>query len=119
MKSSNPILVVDDDSSIREFISDFLEDEGYPVVLAENGAVALTAAEQQPPGLVILDMRMPILDGHGFLAVFCHRPEKPPPVIAISAHAKDGSIDECVNEFLAKPFNLEDLRPSAGLYRWV
>jgi CheY-like chemotaxis protein len=104
-----PILVVDDDPAIREFVGDFLSDEGYSVLSAENGSVALTVAEQQPPSLVILDLRMPVLDGYGFLAAFCRGSQPPAPVIAISAHSKGVIADGCVKAFLEKPFDIERL----------
>lgn len=62
------ILIVDDDFSIREMLSQMLEDEGYRVSTAENGQVALEYlhTKGQPPCLIILDLKMPIMDGAEF-----------------------------------------------------
>ena len=61
-----PILVVDDDPSIVSTVSEILDFEGYPVQTAANGAEALRAIERMQPSLVLLDMRMPVMDGWGF-----------------------------------------------------
>lgn len=58
------ILVVDDDPSLRENLAEALEDEGFAVSLAENGARALEVLEAGPlPGIVLLDLIMPGMDG--------------------------------------------------------
>jgi len=62
------ILVVDDDPSLRSGMRSVLEEAGYRVVTAENGRVALRRLESElPPALILLDLRMPELDGWGFL----------------------------------------------------
>jgi CheY-like chemotaxis protein len=63
---NRPILVIDDDPAILSTVLDILEFEGYPVATAVNGAEGLRCVEQEPPALVLLDMRMPVLDGWGF-----------------------------------------------------
>lgn len=62
------ILVVDDDSSIREMISQALEDEGYRVHSAAHGLEALDYLKTSPelPCLIVLDLKMPIMDGAEF-----------------------------------------------------
>ena len=59
------MLVVDDDPDIRETLRFVLEDAGYPVYLAENGkeALELLAATEPRPGLILLDLMMPIMSG--------------------------------------------------------
>lgn len=68
-----PILVVDDDPSIRTTVSDVLDMEGYSVVTAANGAETLRQIEQTRPLLVVLDMRMPVMDGWGFAEALAAR----------------------------------------------
>ncbi|TMG40344.1 MAG: response regulator, partial [Chloroflexi bacterium] len=58
-----PILVVDDDSKIVQLVRAYLEREGYPVVTASDGRAALAAIEQHAPGLIVLDLMLPELDG--------------------------------------------------------
>src|ERR1700742_457602 len=67
--SPRPVLVVDDDPDIRETLRFVLEDAGYPVYVAENGkeALDLLAATETPPGLILLDLMMPIMRGDEML----------------------------------------------------
>ena len=58
-----PILIVDDEPDIREMLRYVFEDEGYDVELAEDGQQALEALERLKPCMMILDLRMPVLDG--------------------------------------------------------
>lgn len=65
------MLVVDDDSDIREMLRFVLEAAGYSVFLAENGkeALELLAETEPPPGLILLDLMMPIMSGDEMLRV--------------------------------------------------
>lgn len=61
------ILIIDDDAGLRKSLSLILADAGYEVVLAEDGEAGLTVAEEQQPDIIMCDVRMPRLDGLGFL----------------------------------------------------
>ena len=62
------VLVVEDELSLRRLMTLMLEDEGYDVRSAEDGAAGLASIEEQgPPDVVLLDLMMPVLDGRGFL----------------------------------------------------
>jgi CheY-like chemotaxis protein len=61
------ILVVDDDDDFREALSEVLGEAGYPVQGAENGEVALKRVAVEAPGIVLLDLKMPVLDGWGVM----------------------------------------------------
>jgi len=61
------ILVVDDDADFREAICEVLGEAGYPVQQAENGEVALSRVGEELPGIVLLDLKMPVLDGWGVM----------------------------------------------------
>jgi two-component system response regulator CpxR len=67
--NSGPILIVDDDSDIREILSETLEDEGFQVVTAANGLEAIRVVQSMltPPFAILLDLMMPIMDGYTFL----------------------------------------------------
>ena len=110
METAYPILIVDDDEAIREFVAMALQDEGYSVALSGDGASALEFLAQSRPSLIILDMRMPIVDGWMFLQAYQDFPEPRAPVIAVSANhrAVAGATGDVVN-FIAKPFDLNDL----------
>ncbi len=61
------MLVVDDDPAIRELLRRMLEGDGYRVVEAENGRVALERLRDGAPGLIVLDLMMPEMDGFEFM----------------------------------------------------
>src|SRR5207248_10941463 len=61
------VLVVDDDAGIRSIVAELLEDEGYTVDTADDGAQALQRAREAPPAAILLDLMMPVLDGWGFV----------------------------------------------------
>ena len=61
------IMVVEDDDSTRRMIVDMLEDGGWKVVEAENGAIAIEKLDQHQPELVLLDLMMPVMDGFTFI----------------------------------------------------
>src|SRR5262249_10699040 len=65
-----PVLVVDDDATLRELARRILEKEGYAILEAENGRVALERAREMTPGLVLLDLIMPEMDGFEFVIEF-------------------------------------------------
>jgi UDP-3-O-[3-hydroxymyristoyl] N-acetylglucosamine deacetylase len=106
------ILVVDDESGIRQSVRGVLADEGYRVLEAEDGRGALRLIESERPHLVILDIWMPEMDGIELLRRI--RDSDPTtPVIVISGH---GNIETAVTatklgafDFIEKPFSLDGL----------
>jgi CheY-like chemotaxis protein len=61
------VLVRDHDPTIRSVVAELLEDEGYVVDTAGNGAQALRRAREAPPAAILLYLMMPVLDGSGFV----------------------------------------------------
>lgn len=61
------ILIVEDETDIREAMADALRQEGYTVYTAENGEVGLNLAKANHPDLIMLDLVMPVMDGHTML----------------------------------------------------
>jgi two-component system, chemotaxis family, chemotaxis protein CheY len=107
---SKLILVIDDDPAIRETIADALADEGYAVQTANNGAEGLAALEHSSPLLVLLDMRMPVLDGWGFARTLKERGIQLPIVVMTAAQeARRWAAEIDAVQVLAKPFDLVDL----------
>ena len=104
-------LIVDDDHDIAEMVRLALTDEGYEVVLAANGSEALDAAGDEPFDVILLDMRMPVMDGWTFAQEYRNRPGPRVPVIVVTAArdaaARAAEID--ADDFLAKPFSLDEL----------
>jgi CheY-like chemotaxis protein len=105
------VLVVDDDTLLRAVVTITLEDAGYRVNTACNGAEALRVAEEHEPDAIILDAMMPVMDGWEFLARWRTRPaERRAPVLVISAaREKQAALDRGATAYLSKPFDLETL----------
>ncbi|AWN45259.1 histidine kinase [Methylobacterium terrae] len=81
-----PVLVVDDDPDVRERMATMLTREGWRVASAENGLAGLEAVGVRKPGLILLDLMMPELDGFGFLRALRDRPEwRDIPVVVLTA----------------------------------
>ncbi len=81
------ILVVDDDDDFREALSEVLTEAGYPVQRAENGEVALHRVKDEQPGIVLLDLKMPVLDGWGVMERMRQDPRTSAiPVLILSAY---------------------------------
>lgn len=108
MRTPGPILIVDDDEGIRDIVAMALTDEGYRVVTAEHGAAALQAIARQPPAVILLDMRMPVMDGWEFARLYRQGPGPHAPIIVVTA-ARDASARAAqidAEGVLAKPFGM-------------
>ena len=108
------ILVVDDDPSIRQLVTDVLTVEGYEVEAAGDGYAALAAIDARRPDCVVLDVMMPGIDGHEVLKRIRAAENGPDlPVVMLTAAADDAqqwqAWTEGVDYFLAKPFDAEEL----------
>ena len=112
------ILVVDDDEGIRSFVELALDGEGYAVSTAPNGAVALEVAGQEQPDLILLDMRMPVMDGWAFTRAYRSRPGPHAPIVVITAARDAGSraAEVEADDYLGKPFELDELLELVGRY---
>lgn len=85
-----------------------LEDEGYHVDTACNGAVALDRVAHSRPDAIVLDLRMPIMDGPAFLQAYHQRTANVPPVVICSTRFVDAaSIGFDVAACLIKPVDIE------------
>jgi CheY-like chemotaxis protein len=103
-----PVLVVDDETDIREAVSEVLSDEGFDVIAASDGAEAITKARALHPSLVLLDLMMPRMNGWEFCAVRSRDPELAAiPVVVLSALGRVSGLDAV--GFIQKPFDLEQL----------
>ncbi|MDB5077198.1 MAG: two component transcriptional regulator, winged helix family [Chloroflexi bacterium] len=105
------VLVVDDDPDIIEVVRVALEDEGYQVLAAVNGA-ALPIARERHPNVILLDIMMPGMDGIEVSRMLRADPRTADiPIIAMSAHDRLRSIGAkmAVNDGLPKPFMLNQL----------
>src|SRR3989304_9175216 len=104
------VLIVDDEGSIRESLSEIFKDEGYYVLTSSSGEEAIETVKEQSPDLIFLDIWLPGIDGIQTLEeIKALRPDLP--VIMISGH---GNIELAVKatrsgayDFLEKPLSLE------------
>ncbi len=108
MTPARPIMVVEDDDNIRDFVELILEGEGYPVVTASNGAIALDLLEQCAPSLILLDVRMPVMDGREFARRYRAWPDPRAPIVVVTAavEAAERAAELGAAGYLAKPFDL-------------
>ena len=93
--SLTKVLVVDDEQGIRDLLSDILVDAGYEVIEADDGHVALEAARQQQPDVVLLDIIMPTMNGLEVLASLRESPatERIPVVLLTALQAQSGESE--------------------------
>ena len=118
MSATRPILVVDDDPGIRGLIDLALSDEGYRVVTATDGAAALEVLAQQLPAIILLDMRMPIMDGWEFARTYRARPGPHAPIVVVTAarEATERAAQIAAEGVLPKPFRLAELLAVVATY---
>ena len=104
------ILAVDDDPSILDLMTDILTGEGYRVLPAANGLEALQVLEGQKPCVILLDMRMPTMDGWAFAAAMRDRGLRLPVVVVTAAeNARAWAQEIGADAYLSKPFQLREL----------
>ena len=91
---SNPILIVDDEAVNRQLMSRILEKEGWTVMEAENGRVALDKIAQSQPQLILLDLVMPEMDGFTFIEELHKHPDwHSIPIVVLTA--KEITPEDC------------------------
>jgi DNA-binding response OmpR family regulator len=107
----NTILVVDDQASVRQLLQEYLTEQGFRVITAEDGQRALYSARHDPPNLILLDIMMPKMDGYQFLRNY--RQERQTPVIIITAREEETDavlgLDLGADDYVIKPFRLREL----------
>lgn len=113
MDSSNAkVLVIDDDRPLVALIATILQDHGCSVETAFNGEEGLNLARKSLPDLILMDLRMPTMDGWTCCRLLREREEtREIPVIVMSADgAREATWAELeIAGFLSKPFELEEL----------
>ena len=105
------ILVVDDKSNIRTLVRDYLTEEGFRVVTAENGRDALYVARHEKPDLILLDIMMPEMGGYEFIRAY--RKERDTPVILLTARLEEADkvlgLELGADDYVTKPFGMREL----------
>jgi CheY-like chemotaxis protein len=110
------VLVVDDDPDIRDFVQLGLEDDGYRVLTAPHGQAALELLGRSPVDLILLDMRMPVMDGWTFACLYRQQVATCAPIVVVTAaqDAAQRSAEIAAEGHLAKPFGLAELRATVA-----
>jgi len=105
------VLVVEDDDGIRDLVDLVLSSAGYEVLTASDGAAALQVIGTVHPDLVLLDMRMPVMDGWEFARRYRARPEPHAPIVVLTAarDAAQRAAEIDANGYLGKPFDMTEL----------
>jgi CheY-like chemotaxis protein len=106
-----PILIVEDDEDLRDTIVDALHLHGFDTVTARHGAEALDVLATIRPALIVLDLMMPVMDGHAFLDERARNEElREIPVVVTSTKPPPSREDDLSKpEFVAKPFTVAAL----------
>lgn len=113
------ILVCDDTPDILEMVQLILEGEGFAVTTSRSGQGVLEAIARDRPDLVLLDLRMPGVDGFEVLRALRRTREPFPPVVVLSAKGteedREAALAEGARSYLLKPFTVSEL---LKIVRW-
>ncbi|WP_100332496.1 response regulator [Bacillus xiapuensis] len=116
---SGKILIVDDQFGIRILLNEVLQKEGYETYQAANGVKALELADEHSPDLVLLDMKIPGMDGIEILKRMKQK-NSDIRVIIMTAYGELDMIQEARNlgalTHFAKPFDIDDIRETVKHY---
>lgn len=112
-KSDFSLLIVDDQQGVRRLLYEAFSDEGYRVRMAAGGQEALLMASQEMPDLILLDIKMPVMNGLETLREL--RKVNPDiPVLMMTAYGElevvEGAKKLGVKHYLIKPFDLNEVR---------
>ena len=116
------VLVVDDEPKIAQLARDYLEHAGFRVSTAANGKSALQAAARERPDLIVLDLRLPDMDGLDVTRTL--RKESTVPIIMLTARGEEADklvgLELGADDYMTKPFSPKELvaRVRAVLRRW-
>ncbi len=114
MNPKTSVLVADDEQSVRGLIKSALEFIDFDVIEALNGEEAVQLAQKNLPDLVLLDVRMPKMDGfEACEALKADEATNHIPIVFLSAHGQQGEIDRGLSlgaeEYIVKPFSVQEL----------
>jgi two-component system, cell cycle response regulator DivK len=108
------ILVVEDQEDNRQIIRDLLTSAGYELVEAVDGAEGVRLAESERPDLILMDIQLPVLDGHEATRRIKQNPElRHIPIIVVTSYALSGDDQKAMaagsDGYMAKPFSPRQL----------
>lgn len=105
------VLIVDDDNELAEVLRQALRESGYAVATVRHGAAALELIGQIQPDLILLDLRMPIMDGWSFVTQYRRSGRAGGRIVLLSGHpnVREISANLGADAYLGKPFELTEL----------
>ena len=105
------VLVVDDETNLRDMVRLYLEREGFRVVEAANGRDALYVARYEKPDLVLLDLMMPEMGGYDFMRLFPKESDTPVIMLTAKLEASDKvvGLELGADDYVTKPFGIHEL----------
>ncbi len=113
---SAEVLIVDDDATILSLLESLFEMEGFCVRTSSDGAEALEQVKREVPSVILLDLRMPVMDGWEFLERLRRTPQgSTVPVLLMSAYQKPDRAKwaHLAQGFIQKPFDVDQLVTAA------
>jgi CheY-like chemotaxis protein len=114
------ILIVDDDEKNLKLLRVILQSYGYETLEAKNGEEAVKLAKENIPALILMDIRMPVMDGITATKIIKSEPSTAKiPVIIITSSAMKGDSERIISEsrcdgYISKPINIKELREIIG-----
>lgn len=118
MSHKHRVLVVDDEQAIRLALEELLDMEGYEVLTASNGREALDVLIRWPPKVVVLDLRMPVMDGGAFRAAQLGLGDGldliPIVLLSGSLHAAEHAKAMGASAHISKPFEFDEVVSTVG-----
>lgn len=103
------VMIIEDDDETRDLLTEVLIEAGYAVTAAATALDALAATVQGPPDVVIVDLRLPMMDGATFIREHLQELGSHPRVIVVSASAEIESFAARADAVMAKPFSIDEL----------
>jgi CheY-like chemotaxis protein len=103
------ILIVEDESDVRRLYAIGLNQHGFEVKLAANGAEAVERVAMEKPDVILLDWRMPLMDGREVLSRLQDGNGSIPIIVISGQPAPAGRLDPRIRRWLTKPVTIEDL----------
>jgi len=112
---SQQLLIIEDESDLRNMLQLALEEEGYNITTVANGSAAWRALTQRPPDLILLDWMLPDISGVDLLRrIRGHEIIGSKPVILLTARAEENDkvrgLDAGADDYIVKPFSIKELK---------
>ena len=119
MTTPTRVLVAEDDAIIRLDLREMLQEEGFEVLEAGDGAAAVALARAERPDLILLDVKMPVMDG--LTAARQLSEERIAPIVILTAYSQRELVEQAAQAgamaYLVKPFQKHDLLPAIEIAR--